>query len=211
MEQKIKMNKQEKMNKLKIEIEHCKKCDLWKSRNNFVLGEGSLDTNILFIGEAPGYWEDQKSKPFVGRSGKVLDEILDSIGLKRRDIYIANIIKCRPPNNRNPLSDEIKTCTSHLDKQIAIIQPKIIATLGNFALEYIFKKFGLKQDKIGKIHGNIFDVTNLTTVRKVIPLYHPATVTYNSNMKDILIEDFKLIGKELKTIEQTNGLELAQL
>ena len=185
------------LKKLEQEIKNCRKCALWKTRNNPVVGEGSTNPRILFIGEAPGYWEDTKGRPFVGKAGNVLDELLASISLRREDIYIANILKCRPLNNRNPLQSEIVTCTPYLDKQIEVLNPKIIATLGNFASSYIFEKNKLKSERVGKIHGNIFQVSNLRGITKIIPLYHPAAATYNPEMKKIMMEDFKSIRNAL--------------
>jgi DNA polymerase len=187
------MSKKEEMKKIVTLVSNCKKCDLYKTRRNSVVGIGSLDSKILFIGEAPGYNEDLQGLPFVGRAGKILDELLKSIGLKKENVYIVNIIKCRPPKNRNPLKNEIVCCTDYLDKQIEIIHPVIIVPLGNFAVRYIFEKFGLKTDKISNIHGKIFDVKTVFNSLKIIPLYHPAVVTYNPKNMDILLEDFKKI------------------
>ena len=189
------MSKEKNMKDLSISIKDCRKCGLWKTRRKPVIGEGSIDSDILFVGEAPGYYEDLYGRPFVGKAGKILDELLDSIGLQREQIYIANILKCRPPNNRNPLKTEIEACKELLDRQIEIIQPKIIVTLGNFACSYIFLKFDLKNDKIGKIHGKTFRVNTFLGELKIIPFYHPAVATYNVNMKKTLIEDFKLLKK----------------
>ncbi len=180
---------------LKEQILNCKRCDLHKTRTNPVIGEGSLDAHIMFIGEAPGFNEDKQGKPFVGQAGKIFDELLNSINLKREKIYITNILKCRPPNNRNPTQEEIKICSSYLNKQIDIIKPKVICCLGNFATDYILKKFGLK-DKIqgiSKIHGKVFSVSSLSGLIKIIPIYHPAVATYNSNMLEILKKDFEKI------------------
>ncbi len=187
----------DEMNSLKQKIYLCKRCNLWKTRTNPVVGEGSLTTNIMFIGEAPGYNEDQQGKPFVGRAGKIFDELLNSIGLKRKDIYITNILKCRPPDNANPSPEQIKACSPYLDEQIKIIQPKIIVTLGNFALSYIFDKFRLKQEKISSIHGRVFTLANLVGIEKIVAMYHPAVAAYNPSMKAILIKDFKTIGDYL--------------
>ena len=151
----------------------------------------------MLIGEAPGYHEDVQGRPFVGKAGKLLDELLLSIGIKREEVYIANILKCRPPENRNPFNSEIAACTPYLDKQIQLIKPKIIGTLGNFATSYVLEQFGFQAESIGKIHGKTFSVKNLIFEAKIIPLYHPAAAVYNPNMKPILMEDFKLIGLNL--------------
>jgi len=192
------MSKEEDIKKLMLSVENCRKCDLWKTRKKPVFGEGSIDTDILFVGEAPGYNEDLQGRPFVGKAGKILDELLKSIGLRRNDIYIANILKCRPPNNRNPLKTEIDACTENLDKQIEIIQPKIIVSMGNFACSYIFEKFGLKYDKISNVHGKIFQINTIFGNVKIIPMYHPAVATYNPNTKNTLLADFKIIKKAIE-------------
>lgn len=191
------MRREEELERIEQSIKACKRCELWKTRTNPVAGAGSLSAKIVLVGEAPGYYEDLKGEPFVGKAGKVLDESLESIGLQRNDVYIANVLKCRPPGNRNPATEEIRACTPYLDAQLEIIQPEIIATLGNFSLSYIFDKFGLKKDKISRIHGKVFTVSTIAgiKIKKIIPLYHPAVATYNPNMKGALIEDFKVLKK----------------
>jgi len=190
--------KQEEIEKLKQGILNCKKCRLWKTRINPVIGEGSLNSEITFIGEAPGFNEDKQGKPFVGQAGKIFDELLDSINLKREEIYITNILKCHPSNNRNPTQEEIKSCSIYLNNQIELIKPKIICCLGNFATDYIFKKFNLKEkiQGISKIHGKIFNISTLTGVLKIIPLYHPAVATYNLNMIETLKKDFQILKEK---------------
>lgn len=185
--------KEEKMKRIEEEVKNCKKCELWKTRNNPVLGDGSLDAKIMFIGEAPGYWEDKKGKPFVGKAGKVLDELLESVGLKREEVYIANILKCRPPNNRDPEPKEIEACSPYLERQIFLISPRVIATLGRFSMDYILKKFGLGERKISEVHGKVFEINTIRGKVKIIPMYHPAVAVYNPNMKDILKKDFEAL------------------
>ncbi len=189
---------EEDVKKIMFSVENCRKCELWKTRKKPVFGEGFIDTDILFVGEAPGYNEDLQGRPFVGKAGKILDELLESIGLHRTDIYIANILKCRPPANRNPLKTEIDTCTKHLDKQIGLIQPKIMVPMGNFACSYIFEKFGLKYDKISNVHGKLFQTNTIFGSVKIIPMYHPAVATYNPNTKSTLLADFKMIKKTIE-------------
>ena len=191
----LSMSKEDDMKRIKISVENCRKCSLWKSRKHPVVGEGSIDSNILFIGEAPGYNEDLQGRPFVGKAGKILDELLESIGLQRDKVYIGNILKCRTPENRNPLKTEIEKCTAYLDKQIEIIQPKIIVPLGNFGSSYIFGKFGLNYDKISNVRGKIFQINTIFGSIKIVPIYHPAVATYNPNTKSMLLEDFKVIKK----------------
>ena len=188
---------EEEIRQLKQDVTICKKCELGKTRKNPVIGSGSIRAQVMFIGEAPGYNEDLQGRPFVGKAGNILSELLESIGLRREEIYIANILKCRPPDNRNPLDLEIKACTPYLDRQITAIKPKVICTLGNFATSYILQKFGLQAEKIGKIHGKTFHIRNSLFESRIIPLYHPAAATYNPNMKSILLDDFKNINLHL--------------
>ena len=190
--------KEKEMEKLKKEcLEFCYRHPLYRQGTHPVFGEGSLNAKIMFIGEAPGYYESISGHPFCGAAGKVLDELLDSAGIKRAEVYITNLVKLRPPENRDPKMEEIKAFAPYLDKQIKIINPKVICTLGNYSTAFIFEKYGLK-DKlqgISKIHGKVFEVGNLFDSLKIIPLYHPAVATYNPNMKKILKEDFKILEK----------------
>ncbi len=188
------MSREEEMEKLEEEIKECRRCELWQTRTNPVAGEGSLSAKVMFIGEAPGYYEDLKGRPFVGKAGKILDELLWSVGLERSEVYIANVLKCRPPGNRNPTTTEIKACTPYLDAQIEIIEPGVIATLGNFSLGYIFDKFCIKKDKISRIHGKVFKVGTIVGIKNVVALYHPAVATYNPGMKEVLVKDFKALA-----------------
>ena len=188
---------EKEIKQLEHAIVSCKKCELWKTRKNPVVGDGSLNASVMFIGEAPGHHEDLQGIPFVGRAGKVFDELLQSIGLERKEVYVCNILKCRPPDNRNPFDPEIKACTPYLDRQITAIKPKVIGTLGNFATSYVLEKFGLQAEKIGKIHGKTFHIKNLLFESRIIPLYHPAAATYNPNMKSVLMDDFKAIAMYL--------------
>lgn len=190
------MEKENEMGKISEAVTECRKCGLWKTRKNPVPGEGSLEPKIMFIGEAPGFNEDAQGIPFVGRAGKVLDELLEYIGLERKDVFIGNILKCRPPNNRDPQPEEIKACTPYLDRQIALIKPKMICTLGNFSTSYLLEKFGMKPESIGKIHGKVFSIRNLMLSSKIIPLYHPAAALRNPDLKSVIREDFRVL-KEL--------------
>jgi uracil-DNA glycosylase family 4 len=189
------MSREEEMARIAALVHSCQRCELWRTRTNPVVGEGSLSARLMFIGEAPGYSEDQQGRPFVGKAGTVLDELMASIGLHRSEVYIANVLKCRPPGNRDPLPTEIEACTPYLDAQLEFIQPEVIATLGNFSAAYIFEKFGLhaKKDKISKIHGKVFTVSSIAGVVKIVPLYHPAVATYNPNMMETLKKDFEVL------------------
>src|SRR3989344_4305525 len=161
---------------------------------NVVPGEGNSDTDILFIGEAPGKNEDEQGRPFVGAAGKFLDELINSIGLKREDIFIANIIKHRPPGNRDPLPDEIAAYGPWLAEQIEIINPPLIVTLGRFSMDYLLGP-GLS---ITKIHGQ---PKRNKAGRVVIPMYHPAAALYNGSLRPILAADFSKIPKVLQLIK----------
>jgi DNA polymerase len=145
----------------------------------------------MFIGEAPGFHEDQQGRPFVGRAGKILDDLLCFIGLSRDQVYIANILKCRPPGNRNPKSSEIDACTGYLDTQIECIDPKVLVPLGNFACQYIFHKYSIPLESISKIHGKVFRMNTLSGLVIIIPMYHPAVATYNPTKITVLREDIK--------------------
>ncbi|OQX85892.1 MAG: uracil-DNA glycosylase [Candidatus Omnitrophica bacterium 4484_70.2] len=183
------------LEKIKDEVLNCKRCPLYKTRKNPVVGEGSVQAKIMFVGEAPGKNEDEKGVPFCGKAGKVLDELLNMIGIERREIYITNILKCRPPNNRNPEEEEIISCTPFLDRQIRLIEPEVICCLGNFSTRYIMRKFGFENvSGISRLHGKVFHFKKI----KIIPLYHPAVATYNPGMGKILEEDFKKIKKVLE-------------
>ena len=189
-----------RMRRLKRQIAKCERCDLYRTRINAVPGEGSLEAEIMFIGEAPGKNEDLQGKPFVGRAGDIFDRLLDSAGLSREEIYLCNILKCRPPGNRDPLDKEIKACVGSLDIQIKIINPKIIATLGRFASSYILQKFFIENMKISDVHGKVIEAQTPFGVKKIIPLFHPAVATYDPSKLKILIKDFKALEKSLSTI-----------
>lgn len=192
------MSKRTLMESIATEIKACRKCDLWKQRRNAVPGEGNLDTIVMFIGEAPGYYEDIKGLPFVGAAGKLLDDLLSSIGLSREEVFITNILKCRPPENRDPLANEIKTCTPYLNRQIKIIKPKITVTLGRHSTSYIFSKVGLKTEGITKLRGKVYEIKLLGFQISLIPMFHPAAVLYNVRYKDELERDFQLLKGELE-------------
>jgi len=178
---------------LKKDISGCEKCDLSDNRTQIVVGDGSPGADILFVGEAPGRQEDKKGRPFVGRAGKLLDELLEEIGLEREEVYITNIVLCRPPKNRNPKDPEIKNCTGYLDSHIRIVDPDIIVPLGSFATSYILDKYDLDNGSISNVHGNLFSVSNLEGQFKIIPQYHPAAALYNPDLKEVLVSDFHKI------------------
>ncbi|MHB1679198.1 MAG: uracil-DNA glycosylase [bacterium] len=177
-------------------INNCTKCKLSEGRNLIVFGEGSSDSELMFIGEAPGADEDKTGKPFVGRAGQLLTKIIESINLKRENVYIANIVKCRPPENRNPEQDEISNCSLFLKEQINIVEPKIICTLGKFSTMFIFNEINnidggknFEFEKIGSHRGKIYNYKGI----KVIPTYHPSYLLRNPSAKKDVWEDMKLI------------------
>lgn len=191
------MSKFDEMKKVQKDIFELEESPLYKERveNNYlpVFGEGNLDAQIIFIGEAPGKNEAQTGKPFCGASGKILNQLLEHVHLKREDVYITNIVKDRPTNNRDPKSDEIKLYTPFLTREIEIIKPKIIATLGRFSMSFILEQYGLKDklDIISKLHGQIFKVQTGWGEMNIIPLYHPAVAVYNRTQIDDLKNDIK--------------------
>ena len=193
-----------RIEKLRGQIAVCERCRLHKTRTRTVPGEGSVEAEIMFIGEAPGRNEDLEGKPFVGRAGEVFDKLLSSVGLTREEIYLCNILKCRPPDNRAPLSDEVHACVGSLDIQIKVINPKIIATLGKYATTYIFEKFSLPIRNISSVHGKVLDVETPFGKKKIVPLFHPAVATYDPTRIDILLADFAI----LKNILQTTPISL---
>lgn len=168
------------LSELYKEIARCQECGLARHRTRVVPGEGREDADILFIGEAPGFYEDQQGRPFVGPAGQFLDELLRSIGLRREDVYIANVVKCRPVANRDPLPAEIAACRKWLDRQIELIRPKVIVTLGRYSLARFFPG-----DSISKVHG---------TARKkdgiiYFAMYHPAAALHQQSLRRIIEED----------------------
>ncbi len=190
------MDKQKQLDELNKKMSECSECALRPGCNRVVSGEGSASAEIMFIGEGPGKKEDELGRPFVGAAGKFLDEMLSAIEMKREEVYIANIVKCRPPNNRDPLLEEIEMCWPWLMEQIKLIDPKIIVTLGRHSME----KF-LPDRKISEIHGQAFRRAMPEIGRRVFyALYHPAAALYNGSMRKTLIKDFKRIPKVLKAI-----------
>jgi uracil-DNA glycosylase len=179
----------------------CTRCRLAEGRTQVVFGIGNPDAELMFVGEAPGFHEDKQGFPFVGQAGKLLDTLLAGIGLTREDVYIANVIKCRPPGNRDPAPDEIEACEGHLFRQIELIEPTVVATLGNFAT----KLLSGKQTGITRVHGHEQE-THIGGRRVLLyPLYHPAAALYTPAMLQVLQEDFRrlpeLLGRVLAVPE----------
>jgi uracil-DNA glycosylase len=194
-------SKEERLEKLNKEMAACSKCVLRSMCSRVVPGEGSAEAEIMFIGEGPGKKEDELGRPFVGAAGKFLDEMLGAIKLKREEIYIANVVKCRPPQNRDPLPEESEACWPWLQKQIEIIDPKLIVTLGRHSMERF-----LPSQKISQIHGKAMrrNISGLGP-RVFYALYHPAAALYNGSMREVLIKDFKKIPKVLEAVKKSES------
>jgi uracil-DNA glycosylase family 4 len=177
------------------EVSACTRCRLAEGRTQVVFGVGDPNADLMFVGEAPGFHEDKQGFPFVGQAGKLLDKLLAGIGLERSDVYIANVLKCRPPGNRDPQPDEIEACEGHLFRQVSLIEPKVVATLGNFAT----KLLSGKQLGITRVHGQEQEVTLGGRSVLLYPIYHPAAALYTPAMLKVLEEDFRrlpeLIGR----------------
>ncbi len=178
---------------LAAEVARCTQCLLSRGRTKAVPGEGPENAEIMFVGEAPGFHEDQQGRPFVGAAGKFLDELLEIIGLKREDVFIANVIKCRPPGNRDPLPEEIEACKPFLDRQIELIQPKLVVTLGRFSMARVFPKA-----RISRIHGQPCKIGGVI----YYPMYHPAAALHQPSLRRTVEEDMRRIPELLKQPEQ---------
>jgi len=168
------------------QVAGCTRCPLSQGRTQVVFGSGDHDADLMFVGEAPGFHEDKQGIPFVGAAGKLLDQLLGDIGLTRADVYVCNVIKCRPPGNRDPLPEEIEACESHLWRQIELIQPRVVATLGNFAT----KLLSGRPTGITRVHGQEQETTLGGRRVLLYPIYHPAAALYTPRMLDVLKSDF---------------------
>jgi uracil-DNA glycosylase len=186
------------LHELKSSLHDCRRCGLSSGRTQVVFGTGHPQADIMFVGEAPGFYEDRQGEPFVGAAGKLLNELLQSIGLSRTDIFIANVIKCRPPNNRDPLPEEIETCKPFLLQQIELIKPKLVCTLGNFATQTLLER------KVGitKVRGQVIRMPNFI----VFPLLHPAAALHQGNLRIPLKEDFQKLKTVLEEMRKTPTL-----
>ena len=192
-----------KLEELTSEIIKCRECQLQETRTNVVPGEGSENAEIMFIGEGPGENEDKQGRPFVGAAGKFLGEMIEMIGLKRENVYITNVIKCRAPGNRDPLPEEVEACWPWLLRQIQIIKPKLIVILGRHAMERF-----LPSQKISKIHGQAMRRKVDGIGRQVFyVLYHPAAALYQGSLRETLIADFKKIPKVLEAVGKDENVK----
>jgi DNA polymerase len=186
------------------ETSTCTRCALANGRTQVVFGSGSPNADLMFVGEAPGFHEDQQGVPFVGQAGKLLDKLLGGIGLTRADVFVANVLKCRPPGNRDPLPEEIAACEPHLFRQIELIEPKLVATLGNFAT----KLLSGKPAGITRVHGHEQEVTLGARTVFLYPIYHPAAALYTPSMLKVLEEDFARIPALLdRVLDQPDAVD----
>ena len=183
-------HKAEALQKIRDEMGDCRRCKLYAGRTNLVFGDGNPDAQLMFVGEGPGRDEDAQGRPFVGRAGQLLDKIIEAMGLKRTEVYIANIVKSRPPNNRAPEPDEVAACIPFLHKQIAVIEPKVIVCLGSIATQNLLQT----EEKISGLRGNFREWHGIA----VMPTYHPAFLLRNPDMKRPVWEDMKKVMEVLK-------------
>lgn len=192
------MNPSEVLEQISSETANCTKCDLHHGRKKAVAGEGPADADILFIGEGPGFHENEQGRPFVGAAGKLLDELLGKIGLRRDEVFITNVVKCRPPGNRDPKPEEIEACTDYLEAQIQAINPKVIVTLGRFSMSRY-----LPHAKISEVHGQAFRVKG----RLVVPMYHPAAALHQGSLRPTLEKDFGLLPSYISEVHEVSTPE----
>jgi DNA polymerase len=181
-------SKQERLQELAARISSCRQCQLAETRTNAVPGDGNPDSRILFVGEAPGYHEDQQGLPFVGQAGKLLEKLLNRIGMNRGDVFIANVLKCRPPDNRDPQAGEIEVCRSFLAEQIDIIEPDLVCTMGNFSTKLLSNK----ADGISRVHGQPQPLPGHENTR-LFPVFHPAAALYTPSNLTLLENDFEYL------------------
>lgn len=174
------------LDEIRAQVENCHACSLCETRTNIVFGDGDPHARVLIVGEAPGKNEDLQGKPFVGAAGKFLDELLEEAGLKREEVFIANVLKCRPPSNRNPQADEIEACAPFLREQTQSIDPWIIVTMGNFATQFILRT----GTGITRLRGTVQQTGRFV----VLPVFHPAAAIYDRSKRDVLLEDFRQVG-----------------
>ncbi len=187
------MSPEEVLAQIEEQVQTCTKCDLHYSRKHGVAGEGPSDAEIMFIGEGPGFHENEQGKPFVGAAGQFLDELLEHIGMDRKDVFIGNVVKCRPPGNRDPKPEELAACDLYLERQIQAINPKVIVTLGRYSMG----KF-IHNAKISEIHGQAMKVKGCL----ILPMYHPAAALHQPSLRPIVEADFELLPDLIASAEE---------
>ena len=186
--------KLQRMRRLRDRADACTLCGLSGSRTHAVVGSGSLDASIVLVGEAPGRKEDESGLPFMGSAGKLLDRLLAEAGLSREDVFITNIVKCRPPGNRRPKRTEVKPCEPYLEEQLSIIRPRVVAPMGNSPLAYFQGRYSLPRKVVGDVHGEAFKVRASWGEVTLMPLYHPAAAIYNRRLLQELEEDMRKLS-----------------
>jgi DNA polymerase len=194
------VNSEQTLKEIAVEVSSCTLCELHHSRKNAVPGEGPENSDIMFIGEGPGFHENEQGRPFVGAAGKFLEELLLKIGLSREEVFITNVVKCRPPGNRDPRPEEVEVCTkTFLDRQINALNPKVIVTLGRFSMS-LFRP----DVKISKVHGQAVQINE----RMVVPMYHPAAALHQGSLRPVIENDFALLPKLIAERESTPELQI---
>jgi len=188
------VNPTEILNEVAAQVRRCENCQLHFSRKLAVPGEGPSDSELMFIGEGPGFNENEQGRPFVGQAGKFLDELLGVAGFQRQQVFIANVVKCRPPSNRDPLPEELAACAVYLDRQIEAINPPVIVTLGRFSMA----KY-LPSARISEVHGKTFWVHE----RLIVPMFHPAAALHQPSLKNSIIEDFRKLPDAIQTAKSS--------
>jgi len=181
------------------EVASCEKCNLYHSRKNAVPGEGPPGADIMFIGEGPGFHENEQGRPFVGAAGRFLDDLLDKIGMQRAEVYITNVVKCRPPGNRDPMADELESCSDYLERQIQAINPKVIVTLGRFSMARF-----MPNAKISNVHGQAVQVRG----RLIVPMYHPAAALHQGSLRPVIERDFAQLPKLIAKAAEAPKIEI---
>jgi len=187
------INSNPELKKIADEVSNCQKCPLFHSRAKGVPGEGPPDAEIMFIGEGPGFHENMQGRPFVGAAGDLLVELLGAVGLKREDVFITNVVKCRPPGNRDPLPEELKACSPYLERQLQAINPKVIVTLGRFSMARF-----IPHAKISEMHGQPIKAKG----KLIVPFYHPAAALHRPSLKSVVEKDFATLPELIKNAEQ---------
>ena len=186
----------QEVEELYAEVRSCERCTLARTRTHAVPGEGPLDSEVMFIGEAPGVNEDREGRPFVGQAGAFLEELLGEAGLTRSEVYICNVLKCRPPGNRDPLPTEIEACSDYLSAQIRLIDPLLIVTLGRFSMSRFFPN-----QAISRIHGKPREANG----RILVPMYHPAAALHQQRLRGVIIDDFRILPDLLERARATRS------
>jgi DNA polymerase len=187
---------------------NCTKCKLHKTRKHVVPGEGPLNARVMLIGEAPGATEDEEGRPFVGAAGQLLTKLLNNVGIRREDVFITNVVKCRPPNNRDPEPDEIETCRPYLVTQILMIKPQIIVCLGRHSAREVLTMAGYPEklvSNISSIRGKVFNVRIGDVNAKVLPTYHPAAALYNPRLRSVIEDDLRKVKELLNNLGRSGG------